>query len=83
MLVGIKSTFKSDPPPLRRTQYRLARRSFEVGVAHRRTYGLAERKVVVVVVVDCETAVDADAAAVEEETKANLEKGQRLPCNVD
>ena len=55
-------------------------------MAHRRTYGLAERKVVVVVVVvvvDCETAVDADAAAVEEETKANLEKVQRLPCNVD
>ena len=50
-------------------------------MAHRRTYGLAERKVVVVV--DCETAVDADAAAAEEETKANLEKVQRLPCNVD
>ena len=81
MIVGIKSTFKSDPPPLRRTQYRSARRSFEVGVAHRRTCGLAERKVVVVV--DCETAVDADAAAAEEETKANLEKVQRLPCNVD
>ena len=51
-------------------------------MAHRRTCGLAERKVVVVVV-DCETAVDADAAAAEEETKANLEKVQRLPCNVD